>query len=156
VVLVAVLLIGPALLVLTHLVREVAGGVARLQTEAATGQWRAIERHPRLAPGLQWLETHVDVRGEVKRAVTTLTACLPTLVTGSLWVVVEWLVVLFFLFYFFRDRDRALQALRTLVPLSEAETTEVFTCVADILYATIYGTLIVAGVQGGVGGLMFW
>ena len=27
---------------------------------------------------------------------------------------------------------------------------------ADTLYATIYGTLVVAGVQGALGGLMFW
>ena len=157
VVLVAVLLIAPTLFVLTHLVREVAGGVERLQTEAATGRWRAmIERHPRLAPGLHWLETQVDVRGEVARAMPTLTARLPALVTGSLWAVMEWLVVLFFLFFFFRDRDQALQALRALVPLSEAETAEVFTRVADTLHATLYGTLVVAGVQGALGGLMFW
>src|SRR5919108_6393611 len=109
VVLVAILLIGPTLFVLTHLVREVAGGVARLETEATPGRWRAlVERHPRLAPALRWLETQVDVRGEVDRAVRTLTARLPALVTGSLWAVLEWLLVLFFLFYFFRDRHKAL------------------------------------------------
>jgi predicted PurR-regulated permease PerM len=157
VVLVAMLLMAPTLFVLTHLGQEVAGGVDRLQTEAASGRWRAvIERHPRLAPALHWLETHINVRGEVDRAVTTLTARLPALVTGSLWAVVEWLVVLFFLFYFFRDRHKALQTLRTLVPLSEAETTEVYARVADTLHATLYGTLVVALVQGALGGLMFW
>ncbi|HEY7490624.1 MAG TPA: hypothetical protein VIH59_05890, partial [Candidatus Tectomicrobia bacterium] len=75
VVLVALLLIAPALFVLRSLAGEVAGGVERLQTEAATGRWRGlIERNPQLAPALRWLETHVDVQSEVQRAFTLLTA----------------------------------------------------------------------------------
>jgi predicted PurR-regulated permease PerM len=157
VVLVAVLLIAPTLFVLTRLGQEVAGVVERVQTEASTGRWQTIiERNPRLAPALRWLSAHVDVRGQVGQAVSALTARLPALVTGSLWTAMEMLLVLFFLFYFFRDRHKALQTLRTLVPLSEAETTEVFRRVADTLHATIYGTLVVAMVQGALGGVMFW
>ena len=157
VVLVAVLLIAPTFFVLTHLGREVAGVVERLQMEATTGQWQAIlERNPRLAPAFNWLATHVDVRGQVAQAMRALPARLPALVSGSLWVAMELLLVLFFLFYFFRDRHKVLQTLRTLVPLSEAETTEVFARVADTLHATLYGTLVVAMVQGALGGLMFW
>lgn len=157
VVLVAVLLIAPTFFVLTHLGREVAGIVERLQTEATTGRWQTIiERNPLLAPAFNWLATHVDVRGQVAQAVTALTTRLPALVSGSLWAVMEILLVLFFLFYFFRDRHKVLQTLRTLVPLSEAETTEVFARVADTLHATLYGTLVVAMVQGALGGLMFW
>jgi predicted PurR-regulated permease PerM len=42
------------------------------------------------------------------------------------------------------------------VPLSEAESEEVFQRVVDTIYATIYGTLAVALAQGLLGGLMFW
>lgn len=157
VVLVSILLIAPALFVLTSLAREVAEGVERLQTEAATGRWRdLIERNPRLAPALHWLETHIDISGEVRRAVTMFTARLPSFVTGSLWAGIELLIILFFLFYFFRDRHVALRGLQALMPLSEAETTEMFRRVADTVHATIYGTLVVAAVQGTLGGLMFW
>jgi predicted PurR-regulated permease PerM len=157
VVLVAILLIAPALFVLRSLAGEVAGGVERLQTEAATGRWRdVIERNPRLAPTLRWLETHVDVRSEVQRAFTMLTARIPSFVSDSLWASVELLIILFFLFFFFRDRPAALRALRALMPLSETETTEVFRRVADTIHATLYGTLVVAAVQGTLGGLMFW
>jgi predicted PurR-regulated permease PerM len=157
VVLVSILLIAPALFVLTSLAREVAEGVERLQTEAATGRWRdLIERNPRLAPALHWLETHIDISGEVRRAVTMFTARLPSFVTGSLWAGIELLIILFLLFYFFRDRHVALRGLQALMPLSEAETTEMFRRVADTVHATIYGTLVVAAVQGTLGGLMFW
>ncbi|MGH7962771.1 MAG: AI-2E family transporter [Candidatus Binatia bacterium] len=157
VVLVALTIVGPAVFVTQRLVREVATGVERLQTEAATGRWRVlIERNPRLAPVLRWAETQTDLRGGAKQAATAVTSRLPSFVTGSVWAAAGLLITLFFLFYFFRDRRAALQALRSLVPLSEAETTKVFARVADTIHATIYGTLVVALVQGTLGGLMFW
>jgi predicted PurR-regulated permease PerM len=60
------------------------------------------------------------------------------------------------LFYFFRDRAIALRTLRSLVPLSDTETDAVFQRVADTIHATIYGNLLVAAIQGLLGGLMFW
>ena len=71
-------------------------------------------------------------------------------------MVVELLITLFTLFFFFRDRRAVLRAVRSLVPLSEAETDKVFLRVADTVYATIYGTIVVAVVQGALGGLIFW
>lgn len=157
VILVALTLVAPASFVMQRLVREVASGVERLQTEAATGRWRTIvERNPRLAPALRWIEAHTDIRGGIQQTATAVTSRLPSFVTGSVWAVAELLITLFILFYFFRDRRAALQALRSLVPLSEAGTNKVFMRVADTIHATIYGTLVVALVQGALGGAMFW
>lgn len=154
---VAIVIIGPALFVTHQLTREVAAGMERLQNEAAAGHWRAVtERNPRLAPVLHWLERHIDLRREAQRVSASVTERVPSLVTGSLWAVAELLITLFFLFYFFRDRRAALQALCSLVPLSDAETNAVLTRVAETIYATLYGTVVVAAVQGTLGGLMFW
>src|SRR4029077_11006468 len=57
---------------------------------------------------------------------------------------------------FLRDRRLALETLRTLSPLSQVEMDRLFTQLADTFYATIYGIVVVAGVQGTWGGLMFW
>jgi predicted PurR-regulated permease PerM len=76
--------------------------------------------------------------------------------TGSAWALLELLLTLFVLFYLLRDRRQALATLRSLVPLSERETDEVFVRVADTIHATIFGTLVVAAVQGALGGLIFW
>jgi predicted PurR-regulated permease PerM len=64
--------------------------------------------------------------------------------------------MLFALFYFLRDARPALATLRQYSPLSEGETDHVFTEVVAMIYATVYGTLVVAAVQGCLGGLMFW
>jgi predicted PurR-regulated permease PerM len=63
---------------------------------------------------------------------------------------------LFVLFFLLRDRHRGLAALRSVVPLSEAEADKIFRRVADTIHATVFGTLLVAAVQGALGGLMFW
>jgi predicted PurR-regulated permease PerM len=155
--LVAVAIVGPTLLVSQQLVREVARGVAWLQSDTAAGRWQAVlEDHPRLATGLTLLATQVDVRGATERASMALTSGAEGVVRGSVWAVAELLITFFALFYCFRDRRQALQNLRSLVPLSEGETEAVFTRVIDTLHATIYGTLLVGLVQGVMGGLMFW
>jgi predicted PurR-regulated permease PerM len=91
-----------------------------------------------------------------EKLATTLSSGMSSVVSGSVWAVAELLITFFALFYFFRDRRPALQAVRSLVPLSEAEMNEVFVRISDTIYATVYGTLAVALVQGFLGGLMFW
>jgi len=70
--------------------------------------------------------------------------------------VFELFLTFYLLFFFLRDRRAALQSLRSLSPLSEAEMDRLFGQIGDTLAATINGTLIVAAVQGLLGGLMFW
>jgi predicted PurR-regulated permease PerM len=157
VVLVAVAIVGPTVLLTQRLGREVAWGVGWVQSEYTSGHWRAaLERHPWLATVLSWFGGGVDVGGAAERLLSTLSSNIPSALTGSVWAVAELLITLFALFYFFRDRRPALRALRSLVPLSEAEVEEVFRRVADTIYAIVYGTLTVALVQGLLGGLMFW
>jgi AI-2E family transporter len=60
-----------------------------------------------------------------------------------------------FLFYFLRDRRLALASALDLLPLSAAELTQVTSRVVDTIYATFYGTLVCAAVQGALGGVMF-
>jgi predicted PurR-regulated permease PerM len=154
---VAVAIVGPTLLITQQLVQEVAKAVAWFQSAAAAGRWQAaLQDHPWLTTGLAWLAAQVDVRGAVEQVSKGLTSGASAVVSGSVAVIVELLITLFALFYFFRDRRQALRGLRSLVPLSEGEAGAVFVRVKDTIYATIYGTLTVALVQGCLGGLMFW
>jgi predicted PurR-regulated permease PerM len=155
--LVALVIVGPTLLVTQQLVREAATGVAWLQAEGATEHWRTmLAGYPRLGSWLAWLAAQVDMHGAVERTSTALTSGASAVVSGSVWVIAELLMTFLALFYFFRDRSLILQVVRALVPLSPDETEAVFAQVADTLYATVYGTVAVALVQGVFGGLMFW
>lgn len=154
---VALVLIVPTLFVLRNLVAEAAEGAERVRTETQDGQWQAnVEATPWVGPAAQWLRDNVDVGSALQQVAASLTGNVSRVVTGSLWAVVQVLVVLFTLYFFFRDGGRGLRALRSFLPLSDAETDEVFTRVADTIHATIYGSLFVAVIQGTMGGLMFW
>jgi predicted PurR-regulated permease PerM len=157
VVLVAVTIVAPTVFLTQRLGREMARGVEWLQSEYTSGHWRAaLERHPWLGSVLSWLGEDINVGAAAAQLSSTLSANISSVLTGSIWAIAELLITFFALFYFFRDQRPALRVLRSLVPLSEAESEEVFQRVVDTIYATIYGTLAVALAQGLLGGLMFW
>jgi predicted PurR-regulated permease PerM len=157
VIIIALLIIGPALFVVQNVVLEAGAGLKTIEAGMQSGEWRAaIERNPRLAPALRTLETHGQLSAQAQALAGSVGGRLSKIVTGSAWAVVELLLTLFLLFYFFRDREKALTALRGLVPLSDHETDDVFARVGDTMHATVFGTLLVALVQGTLGGLMFW
>ena len=91
-----------------------------------------------------------------QHAATMITQGVGSVVTGSIWLVMQLFITLLTLFFFFRDRREALGVLRSLLPLSNDESDEVFKRVDDTIHATIYGSLAVAMIQGTMGGLMFW
>jgi predicted PurR-regulated permease PerM len=155
--LVTVTIIAPAVVVTERLVQEAISGVQTLKSKATADRWDDfLERNPRMARAVHWVERRIDVRGELQRALGLLTAPISSLVTGSIWVVTELLIILFVLFYFFRDCRLALRGLRSLVPLPNADIDQVFSRVADTIDATIYGTLVIAAMKGVLGGLIFW
>ena len=75
---------------------------------------------------------------------------------GSIAQAIGFLLTFYFLFYFLRDWRDALASLLNVSPLSENELGAVASRVTDTIYATFYGTIVCAAVQGMLGGLMFW
>jgi predicted PurR-regulated permease PerM len=123
VVIVAALIVAPAIFVTQRIVREVVANVQTVRTEIETGRWRAaLGGNPRLAPALTWIEGRINVSGGMENISTAITSRISSYVTGPIRAVAELLITLFALFYFFRDRRTILRTLRSLVPLSETET----------------------------------
>ena len=154
---VGLVVVGPAAFVGQQLIQEAAKGAELIKTRVESGEWRrAFEAQPRLAPLAGWIEKQVDVTGATKTLANWLTTTGASFVKGSVVQVIGLLVTFYLLFFFLRDRRAALQLLLSLSPLSEAEMDQVFGRVGDTIYATVYGTLAVSAVQGLMGGLMFW
>ena len=147
----------PATFVGQRLLMESARGAELIKTKVASGEWRrSLEAQPRLAPLADWVEQKIDLPGTVTALTTWLTTTAGSVVKGSVVQVIGFCLTFYLLFYFLRDRRAALQALRSLSPLSPAEMDRLFGRVADTIYATVSGTLAVSAVQGLLGGLMFW
>jgi predicted PurR-regulated permease PerM len=157
VLMVALVLVVPTIFVTHQVFAEVSRSVDAIRPGANGGEWlAALRKNPPIARLLDVLGSVVDLRQEFERLGTAAAAGAKSLVAGSVWGLVQLLVALFVLFYFFRDRPLVLRALRSLVPLSDSETDEIFRRVEDTVYATIFGTVAVALVQGTLGGLIFW
>jgi predicted PurR-regulated permease PerM len=136
---------------------ESAKGAEIIKTKVESGEWRrAIEAQPRLSPLADWIERKVDLPGAAKTLATWLTTTAGSIVKGSVVQVIGFCLTFYLLFYFLRDRRAALESLRSLSPLTAAQMDRLFGRVTDTIYATVYGTLAVAAVQGLLGGLMFW
>jgi len=159
---VSVLLIGvtvvvPATFMGQRLVSEAATGADTIRTKVESGEWqRVLDGYPRVASVAQRIERQIDLPGTIGTIAGWLTNAIATFVRGSVLQAVGVVLTFYLLFYFLRDRRTVLLTLRTLSPLSEAEMDTMFSRVGDTVHATIYGTLMVAAVQGVLGGLMFW
>ena len=77
-------------------------------------------------------------------------------VGGLLSIASATVIALLLLFFFLRDREQMLEALRGLLPLTKEEDAIMFRRVGDTIHAVLYGTLAVALLQGSLGALMFW
>jgi len=155
--LIVVLLVSPALFVIHSLLTQAAEGLAQVQDEAESNGWeQTVAGIPQLKSALQWLNQHFDVQSEASRVFTTLTSDVASLLRGSFWAVAQFLITLLTLFFFLRDQPQFLRAVRGLLPLSTAEANQVVHRVNDTVHATVYGTLLMALLQGTMGGLMFW
>ena len=153
----AIVVVVPVILVGASLVEQAVGALRDLQAQLQSGEWRRLVAvHPRLGEFAGWVEKQVDLPGTVTAAAGALTELAGSVVKRSVRQLVELLLTFYLLFYFLRDRVRILQASTFLSPLSTLQMKRLYRHVGDTLHATMYGTVVVALVQGTLGGLMFW
>ena len=70
--------------------------------------------------------------------------------------VVGFFVMLYVLFFLFRDGDKLSRGIARSIPLQRQHTERLLTQFATVVRATVKGNIVVALVQGTLGGLAFW
>ena len=68
----------------------------------------------------------------------------------------EFILMLYILFFFLRDGERLLAAFSRALPVEDSRERRIFAKFAQVSRATIKGTLIVGMIQGSLGGILFW
>jgi predicted PurR-regulated permease PerM len=140
-----------------QLVREIAEGATFLEAMIRAGGWRDAIADLPFVPGIvEWLETRLDLADLISAFASWLTGQSTMLLRGSATQAAMLVLTFYLLFYFFRDRRQALDAMIALSPLDEADTRQIVARFTSTIHATIFGTVAVAAVQGTLSGLMFW
>jgi predicted PurR-regulated permease PerM len=75
---------------------------------------------------------------------------------NALWVSLLFGLMVYLLFFFFRDGDRIVAGVARVLPLGEDRRLRMLLKFAQVARATVKGNLIVAAVQGGLGAVLFW
>jgi predicted PurR-regulated permease PerM len=60
------------------------------------------------------------------------------------------------MYYLFRDGERIMRALPEMLPLERSQSEAIFARTRDVISASLYGVLVIAIIQGALGGLAFW
>lgn len=154
---VALIIVAPAIFVgqqvamqVTRTLEGVRGGEVQERIQ------RVINRTALGTRVYGWVERNVNIGEAVNQSATSFAQRFTGFVTGSVAGVLGLVITFFFLFYFFRDCDDGLARIRGMLPLSHEETNRIFQRIYDTIQATVFGTMLVAAVQGALGGLMFW
>jgi predicted PurR-regulated permease PerM len=78
------------------------------------------------------------------------------LVGGVLGAVIQIFFILFTMFFLFRDGEQLWFGVREALPLDRTESSEIAARTMDVIWASVYGTVVIAIVQGALGGIAFW
>jgi predicted PurR-regulated permease PerM len=157
---VTLLLIVPALVVLVYTGREAIDATAQLQAalmdpeKALPSRAVAWIRH-QLPHAWQATDFSEPLRQGAERIATFLASRLAGLVKHLFAFVVDLFIVIFALFFMFRDGDDIVRGLSHLVPLDESIQNDMLRESRDLIFASVAVALVIAVLQGVLGGLAF-
>ena len=163
--LVIVVILVPLTLLTLAVVSELTRFAQMLQPQGEGGAGLLDPNSPYLGPALQWLGQYVDlsrlgsqefIAERLKGVSGAIAARTLGFVGGALGFVVEVFFVIFTMYYLFRDGERLRAAANDLVPLSDQKAREIFDRTGEVISASVYGVLVIAVIQGVLGGLAFW
>ena len=154
---ISIMVIAPAIMVGQQLAIQAVNGTQLIEAKVNTGDWRRIiDAQPKLAPIVKYIEKQINLPDTIKSFSLWVSNSAGALVKGSVYQVIGFVLTIYMLFFFLRDRQEITKELCKLLPLSDTEIKDLLKRIGDTIHATVYGTLAIAAAQGFLGGLMFW
>lgn len=152
-----IVVIAPMVFIGQQLISQAASLITALQNGAAGGWILTFAgHHPALADRLQRLINLVDLNAATQSAAAWSAKHFFGLLGSSAALIVQVVVMLFLLFFLWRDQQIAVSLVRKLLPMNSEEADSVLYRLHDTIFATGFGRLAVAAVQGILSGLAYW
>jgi predicted PurR-regulated permease PerM len=157
---VTILLIVPVLMVLLYATREAIDSSAKIQAMVGNGA--------SLAPSeaMAWIRTHlpesaqnVDIIGPLRQAAekvaSYMASSVGSLLKNAFSFVMNLFILLFALFFMFRDSAAILRGVRHLIPFEKDLQDSMLQESGDLIFASVAVALLIAVIQGFLGGVAF-
>jgi predicted PurR-regulated permease PerM len=155
-----VLLIVPALLVMSAFLSEASGAfeVVRNAVASYEGSWTAglFDYVERFIPEALIVDVPALITKAAEEAGAWLASRLGAFVQITAIFLFNLIVAIFAAFFLFRDADRVMRAVRDLLPIDLHLRERLIRQTGEVVTAAVVSSFIVASVQGFLGGVAFW
>jgi predicted PurR-regulated permease PerM len=115
-----------------------------------------LEAHPTIASDIHVITNTIDLQNTVRSAAAILGNLLAGVLSYSFGATTQIVIMLFILFFLYRDQEMAISFARSLLPLNEQETDQLLDNMTSTINATALGRLVIGLIQGVLAGLSFW
>ncbi len=158
-------IIIPLFFFLGSLLAQGVQSVNALQARLASTDFKALFGHDAIAPYMQWIEQHLpflDVKKlalqadliDISKNAGQILLDSGTKIVGNFFVLaMNFVILMFVLFFLIRDGERMLARLRYLLPLTTEQENRIFRQLDDIAKSVILGAFVIALAQGAAGGV---
>ncbi len=160
-------IIGPAMYLLAALVGEAGDAFVRINNAYESGELKNYIN--RMAPFFETFKNKIfaaypdlanmnfdtllkDIIGTVTKAIGGKAT---TVVANITKTVFQFFLTIFSMFFFFRDGDKMVAFLKRLTPLNGDQLGTTYSYLRDIVEGSMYGGLLMALIQGALGGILF-
>jgi predicted PurR-regulated permease PerM len=140
----------------TNMAGDAQSHIAALQAKMATGQFH--EFFLKLKP---WLNLDSSSgSGPIQRLLENSSEFVMkntmNILGGTLGAIFGGVLVIFTMYYLFRDHQKIIQLLPDLLPMDRRQGEALLYRIREVLNASVNGVLVIALVQGTLGGVIFW
>jgi len=114
-----------------------------------------LDHYPQLAYMLRHSSEMVPLSQAAERAADFLSTNFVTFLGNSVAALTQTVIMLFFLFFLFRDDRDCIRFVSALMPMTESDAQHLITRIDETIRATFLGNFLVAAIQGLLAGIVF-
>lgn len=164
--LIFVIIIGPSVYMLAALLGEAADALAKVNQLYQSGElkniltvklpfWGAIRDKLAAFPQLADMDFETILNNAAAVISEAIGDQATTVIANVGLTILHFVLMLFSMFFFFRDGDRIIAALKRITPLMPEQVADMYGRLHLIIEGTMYGEVVVAVIQGTLGGILF-
>lgn len=155
-VLVALSIVVPTIFVVQDLGQRIVRTVQMVQSGAADQGFRVfLSEHPRIAETLNYAVEDLNLGEQFGKSAGAMAGKAALVVGRSIYAISQVIVMLFVLFFLYRDKAQAVDFVRAMLPLDGDETDFLLGRLRSAVQALVLGRFLVAGTQGLLAGVVY-